>query len=117
MCAFSRSTENRLRAVFSSFQFRKARTATNEIGFLRFSPVQFRFFFRLREPDLKTLGMTIHAALNLNQLKKDTPQSKSLQDLQVMWEGVDFLFIDEISMIGCSQTTAIEVVFNCAKCD
>jgi len=46
-------------------------------------------------------GMTIHAALNLNQLKKNGPQSKTVHDLQVMWEGVDFLFIDEVSMIGC----------------
>ena len=46
-------------------------------------------------------GITIHAALNLNQLKKDGPKSKALHDLQAIWEGVDFLFIDEISMIGC----------------
>ena len=46
-------------------------------------------------------GMTIHAALNLNQFKKNGPQSKTIHDLQVMWEGVDFLFIDEVSMIGC----------------
>ena len=46
-------------------------------------------------------GMTIHAALNLNQIKKDGPQSKTIHDLQIMWEGVYFLFIDEISMIGC----------------
>ena len=45
-------------------------------------------------------GMTIHAALNLNQFKKNEPQSKAIHDLQVMWEGVDFLFIDEVSMIG-----------------
>ena len=46
-------------------------------------------------------GMTIHAALNLNQFKKDGPNSKAIHDLQIMWEGVDFLFIDKISMIGC----------------
>ena len=46
-------------------------------------------------------GMTIHAALNLNQFKKDGPNSKTLHDVQAMWEGVDFLFIDEVSMIGC----------------
>ena len=46
-------------------------------------------------------GMTIHAALNLNQLKKDGPQSKAMHELQTMWEGVDFLFNDEVSMIGC----------------
>lgn len=46
-------------------------------------------------------GMTIHAALHLNQIKKNEPQSKTMHNLQMMWEGVDFLFIDEISMIGC----------------
>ena len=46
-------------------------------------------------------GMTIHAALHLNEMIKTGPQSKTNRDLQIMWEGVDFLFIDEVSMIGC----------------
>lgn len=45
--------------------------------------------------------MTIHAALHLNEMIKTGPQSKTNRDLQIMWEGVDFLFIDEVSMIGC----------------
>jgi len=47
-------------------------------------------------------GMTIHSALGLNQRKKGNAQSKTNSDLRSMWEGVDYLFIDEISMIGCS---------------
>jgi len=47
-------------------------------------------------------GMTIHSALRLNQRKKETALSKTNSDLWSMWEGVDYLFIDEISMIGCS---------------
>lgn len=44
-------------------------------------------------------GMTLHSALNL-----DRPGRKSVKahhDLVAMWEGVDYLFIDEVSMIGC----------------
>ena len=47
-------------------------------------------------------GMTIHSALGLNQRKKGNHTSKTNNDLQAMWEGVDYFFIDEISMIGCS---------------
>ena len=60
-------------------------------------------------------GMTIHAALNLNQLKKNEPQSKTIHDLQVMWEGVDFLFIDEVSMIGCKLLNHISEALIQAK--
>ncbi|KAJ7109670.1 hypothetical protein C8R43DRAFT_832547, partial [Mycena crocata] len=48
-------------------------------------------------------GMTLHAALGLSQkgdVKKKT--GKALTDLMAMWEGVDYLFIDEISMVGCA---------------
>lgn len=44
-------------------------------------------------------GMTLHSALNL-----DRPGRRSIKaqhDLVAMWEGVDYLFIDEVSMIGC----------------
>jgi len=47
-------------------------------------------------------GMTIHSALGLNQRRKGNAQSKTNNDLWSIWEGVDYLFIDEISMIGCS---------------
>jgi PIF1-like helicase len=48
-------------------------------------------------------GMTVHAALSINQRKKSGLQSKTHRDLVAMWEGVDYFFIDEISMIGCSM--------------
>ena len=45
-------------------------------------------------------GMTLHAALGLNQQRKGN-SSRVTQDLIAMWRGVDYLFIDEVSMIGC----------------
>src|SRR6266545_4473159 len=54
-------------------------------------------------PELCTTnGMAIHSALGLNQRRKGNAQSKTNNDLRSIWEGVDYLFIDEISMIGCS---------------
>ncbi|KAJ6505077.1 hypothetical protein C8R45DRAFT_801633, partial [Mycena sanguinolenta] len=47
-------------------------------------------------------GMTLHAALNLGQKSKFGMNSKARRDLMSMWEGVDYLFIDEVSMIGCA---------------
>ncbi|KAJ3551346.1 hypothetical protein NM688_g4757 [Phlebia brevispora] len=47
-------------------------------------------------------GITLHAACCLN--KKSGPVrvgSKTHQDLAAMWEGVDYLFVDEVSMLGC----------------
>lgn len=44
-------------------------------------------------------GMTLHAALNLERNKNKS--IKAQHDLVAMWEGVDYLFIDEVSMIGC----------------
>ncbi|KAF8202889.1 hypothetical protein BJ912DRAFT_842231, partial [Pholiota molesta] len=48
-------------------------------------------------------GMTVHAALSLNQRKKSGAQSKTRRDLAAMWEGIDYFFIDEVSMIGCAM--------------
>ena len=45
-------------------------------------------------------GTTLHAALGLNQQRKGS-SSKVAQELIAMWRGVDYLFIDEVSMIGC----------------
>lgn len=46
-------------------------------------------------------GMTLHSALSLNHRRKGKGESQTRRDLVAMWEGVDYLFIDEISMIGC----------------
>ncbi|PBK87946.1 hypothetical protein ARMGADRAFT_937795, partial [Armillaria gallica] len=49
-------------------------------------------------------GMTLHAALLLNhrgrRVNDDGNQSKSNRDLVSMWQGVDYLSIDEVSMVG-----------------
>ncbi|KAJ7739460.1 P-loop containing nucleoside triphosphate hydrolase protein, partial [Mycena maculata] len=47
-------------------------------------------------------GMTLHSALCLNQRSNGTSQTRTRKDLTAMWEGVDYLFIDEVSMVGCS---------------
>jgi len=49
-------------------------------------------------------GTTLHTALALNQSQKNLKRGngKTKTDLIAMWTGVDYLFIDEISMIGCS---------------
>jgi hypothetical protein len=48
-------------------------------------------------------GTTLHTALALSQNKKHRGDSKgkSKADLIAMWLGVDYLFVDEVSMIGC----------------
>lgn len=46
-------------------------------------------------------GMTLHSALCINQRSKASSQTRTRRDLTEMWEGVDYLFIDEVSMVGC----------------
>ncbi|KAI1784628.1 hypothetical protein LXA43DRAFT_866873, partial [Ganoderma leucocontextum] len=50
---------------------------------------------------LNICSITLHSALCLAQRKKSTVSSSTRRDLTAMWEGVDYLFIDEISMVGC----------------
>ncbi|KAG1849367.1 hypothetical protein C8R48DRAFT_614295, partial [Suillus tomentosus] len=47
-------------------------------------------------------GMTLHAALRLGQRTQKNARCKTNRDLVAMWEGVDYLFVDEVSMIGCN---------------
>ncbi|KAJ7094149.1 hypothetical protein C8R44DRAFT_581876, partial [Mycena epipterygia] len=47
-------------------------------------------------------GTTLHAVLMLGKLFSTGRSAKSKRDLMTMWEGVDYLFIDEISMVGCA---------------
>jgi hypothetical protein len=48
-------------------------------------------------------GTTLHTALALNQGQKGHKvKGKTKADLIAMWLGVDYLFIDEVSMIGCN---------------
>lgn len=61
-------------------------------------------------------GMTLHAALQLGQLchMKKSNGSHSIDDLQHYWMGVDYLFIDEVSMIGCELMADISDALNIA---
>ena len=45
-------------------------------------------------------GATLHSLLQLNELGRKS-SAKTKRELAAMWEGVDYLFIDEVSMIGC----------------
>jgi hypothetical protein len=60
-------------------------------------------------------GMTLHTALCLSQRKKNGVSGKSHRDLIAMWEGVDYLFVDEVSMIGCKLLLKISEALNDAK--
>ena len=60
-------------------------------------------------------GMTLHTALCLNQKFSMGTQSKTHRDLIAMWEGVDYLFIDEVSMIGCRFLLRISKALTEAK--
>ncbi|KAJ4464236.1 P-loop containing nucleoside triphosphate hydrolase protein, partial [Lentinula edodes] len=46
-------------------------------------------------------GMTLHSALMLSSASSNKMNSKSHQDLVALWQGVDYLFVDEVSMLGC----------------
>ena len=45
-------------------------------------------------------GSTLHALLQMNESQRDI-SAKAKRDLAAMWDGVDYLLIDELSMIGC----------------
>ena len=59
--------------------------------------------------------MTLHSVLCLNQRSKGGSQGRTRRDLIAMWEGVDYLFIDEVSMIGCSFLLKISKALTEAK--
>jgi len=58
-------------------------------------------------------GMTLHSALCLN--RRSAKSSSTHRDLVAMWEGVDYLFIDEVSMIGCNLLLQISEALVDAK--
>jgi hypothetical protein len=61
-------------------------------------------------------GMTLHAALGMGQHGESTKKSgKALRDLMSMWDGVDYLFVDEVSMVGCTMLYNISVALCAAK--
>jgi hypothetical protein len=59
--------------------------------------------------------MTLHAALMLGEEIFSARSSKSKRDLMAMWEGVDYLFIHEISMVGCAFLYDISHALSVAK--
>ena len=60
-------------------------------------------------------GMTLHAALSLNQHTVLGTKGKTRRDLVAMWEGVDYLYIDKVSMIGCNFLLKISEALTEAK--
>ena len=61
-------------------------------------------------------GTTLHTALALNQhQKKKSGNGKTKMDLIAMWTGVDYLFVDEVSMIGCNLLLQIHEALVDAK--
>jgi hypothetical protein len=59
--------------------------------------------------------MTLHSALNLSTKSSTKLSDKGKRDLIAMWEGVDYLVIDEVSMIGCKFLLEISNVLIEAK--
>ena len=61
-------------------------------------------------------GSTLHSLLSISQLKNATKNtSKTRIELMNRWEGVDFLFIDEVSMISCQFMKKIHDALCIAK--
>lgn len=60
-------------------------------------------------------GMTLHAALCFGRNHGTQRATRPSEDLQSMWEGVDFLFIDEVSMISCKFLADISEALSKAK--
>jgi hypothetical protein len=59
-------------------------------------------------------GSTLHALLHLGESAKRL-SAKSKKELTSMWDGVDYLFIDEVSMIGCELLYKISSAMTEAK--
>lgn len=61
-------------------------------------------------------GQTLHALLRLLQAGQAAKRgSKTNQELIAMWRGVDYLLIDEVSMIGCGLLAKINMALELAK--
>ena len=59
-------------------------------------------------------GVTLHALLQLSESGQGL-SAKTKRDLAAMWEGVDYLFINEVSMIGCEMLHNISRALTEAK--
>ena len=59
-------------------------------------------------------GATLHSLLQLNESGKEL-SAKARRDLASLWEGVDYLFIDELSMLGCEMLHNVSRALTGAK--
>ena len=59
-------------------------------------------------------GATLHALLQLNDTGCNR-SAKTLRDLAAMWEGVEYLFIDEVSILGCEMLHNVSQALTQAK--
>ena len=46
-------------------------------------------------------GTTLHTALSMNPASKRSASTKTHSGLIAMWDGMDYLLVDEVSVIGC----------------
>ena len=46
-------------------------------------------------------GTTLHTALSMSSSGKKSNANKTRANLVAMWNGIDYLFVDEVSTIGC----------------
>jgi len=60
-------------------------------------------------------GMTLHTALSLSQMAKGSKAQNAKADLVLMWTGVEYLFIDKVSMVGCELLVDISVALGQVK--
>jgi hypothetical protein len=59
-------------------------------------------------------GATLHSLLQMNESGRDI-SAKAKRDLCAMWEGTDYLFVDELSMLGCQMMHNISRALTEAK--
>ncbi|PBK91220.1 hypothetical protein ARMGADRAFT_880192, partial [Armillaria gallica] len=52
-------------------------------------------------------GIMLHAVLLLNQRTKSSNHSKTNHDLVSMWQGIDYLFVDKVSMVRSKMLTKV----------
>ena len=60
-------------------------------------------------------GVTLHSALSLSTLKSRNISPGVRKTLIKLWANIDFLFIDEYSMIGCHMLYKIHLALTVAK--
>ena len=59
-------------------------------------------------------GATLHSLLQMNESGRKA-SAKTKRKLAAMWDGVDYLFVDEVSMIGCEMLHTISAALTEAK--